>query len=97
MLRRMDRKVQTAKDSNRQTVKPEPPSDLWARMDAITSKHGFRKGLEQPEGTFTATQYAKKMNISNSPAKDHLRKLVELGEIEIAGIGINNTHFYRPK
>jgi Fic family protein len=82
---------------NSHTVKPEPPADLWAQMDAISAKHGIRATIQQPEGTFTAVAWAKRMNMSISPAKAHLRKLVDLGEIEVAGIGINNKHYYRPK
>jgi len=71
---------------------------MWAKMDEVSAKYNMHVMVgEQPPDSFTCKQYAQRMNVVQSVAKSRLARLLERGEIEIAGYGPSNVHYYRPK
>lgn len=63
-------------------TKPEPPEDMWQRLEALLV-HTYP--TQRPEGGFTVAEYATRFQISNRTAFDRLNKLVTLGLIDKFG------------
>lgn len=77
-------------------MKPEPPVDLWAKMDAAIADCGPKGG--PPEGCFTLPEMMKRKGISRTTARNIINRLVAAGRIEAGGTcGIGNAKYYRVK
>jgi predicted transcriptional regulator len=54
-------------------MKPQPPDDLWERLDAITGENL----LIRPAGGFTTEEYADRKGLSRHTARGILERLAD--------------------
>lgn len=76
-------------------MKPKPPQDLWAQMDAITAT------IHKNDEGFTVADYCQRYKVAQTTASRQLRKLVREGKL-IQGLrdrltGGSPLKVYRPK
>jgi Fic family protein len=71
-------------------VKPEPPDDLWDKLDA--AYEAAKKEPDRPCGSFTTPEYAKRHGLSNSAASVRILRLIEIGAVQRHGSG-NRTYY----
>lgn len=75
--------------SNRTTIKPEPPSDLWEQLDRIVAVTN-----ERPPNSFTAVEFANRYKMARRTAQERIRNMVESSQITDLG-RIGRFHYYR--
>jgi hypothetical protein len=61
--------------------KPVAPPNLWEQLDALRPKEPVR-----PEGSFTATEYQRKFDITPGKAKVQLNRMLAEGKLVRQGI-----------
>ena len=93
----MARTVRAPGNSHIKTLKPEPSPTLWEELDALCLKHGMKKMIKQAPDLFTAAKYAQESGMHPSWARARIKKMLDEGEIEYVGSGINNAQYYRIK
>jgi hypothetical protein len=95
MPRRLDKKVQAAKDTDSD---PKAPVDLWQQLDKVYQENDVRIVTTiQPPDTFTAKQLSAQRGCGYTAAKSQIQQLLALGKIEFVSYGPNNVRFYRLK
>lgn len=80
-----ERALSLARNFSSQTVKPEPPADLWAKMDSLVEASALPR--EKPPGAFTAREFAEKYQVSQAVATKHINKLIKAGKVKFIGNG----------
>lgn len=79
-------------------TKPQPPEDLWERLDAAMVEAGVGTHIPEGEGWFTVGDYATARNLPISTARDRLRRLARRGLVEtVTGRGHGIEGYYRLK
>lgn len=91
------RNLQIAARSNHDSLKPQPPADLWEQLDKLCADLNMPVIVERGPGMFTATEYGHKYGIGREAAATRLRKLTDLGRVERVGIGRQKESLYRIK
>lgn len=81
---------------NRKTVKPIPPTDLWAKIDQALAEVNAQQDV-RAEGTFTVGEYLKQYGLTRSPARTRIDKLVAAGKLEKCGRVRDGATLYRIK
>lgn len=71
---------------NLQSVKPEPPADLWERLAELQSPP------PRPANSFTSKEYRERFHVGATIAKDRIAKLIEAGKVERRRTG-NATYY----
>jgi hypothetical protein len=66
--------------------KPEPPSDLWERMDDLLKSQNSR-----PADTFTCSEFAKRYGIAASTARAKILRLISEGKVVQLGTEISKN------
>jgi hypothetical protein len=70
-------------------MKPDPPSDMWAQLDALDPPN------TRPTGTFTRAEYCERYRLRRAAGNERLSRLVATGKVVIAGTEPNGTRYYR--
>lgn len=70
---------------------------MWEELDALCAEIGMVRSVKQPEGSFTAAQYARRSGLHPSSASIRLQRLQKQGKIEYLGQGLNNEKYFRIK
>ena len=71
--------------ANKVLVKPEPPADLWERLEQIHQQLEIAaKGL-RPSGSFTIGEYAGRFGISKSSARRKINTMIGAGKVKRIG------------
>lgn len=69
--------LRPARTKNRPLLKPQPPDDLWEKMDKIVAED------HQPRFKgFTVVEYAERYGIPRATADTALGRKLEKGEVE---------------
>lgn len=71
--------VQPSPGSDSGRVKPEPPVDLWERMDRIHAETGTRTNNDPG---FTVPEYAAKYGVSRTLAHNRLAHMARNGKLK---------------
>jgi hypothetical protein len=82
-MRHQKRSLQPPPAQDSKALKPQPPADLWDKLELIEREIRVR-----PEGSFTALEYADHLGISRWTASYTLGKMEVRGKVlkhKIAG------------
>lgn len=84
--------VYASADADYQAMKekPEPPADLWDRVDAF-----LKEKPKQPENTRSTLDFMAKFKVSETEARRRIRALLAAGKIKQVG-QIGTRRFYFP-
>jgi hypothetical protein len=80
-VRNREGTLQPAPREADRTVKPEPPDDLWDKIDALAVK----QVAVRPPNCVTSVEYAKRKGLRTGQAYRILNELVEAGEMRRLG------------
>lgn len=85
--------VQATARKSAQVVKPEPPNDLWAKLDATLRKSGKAgRTVERPPGSFTVMEYASQEKLRYSTAYKRILDMELLGKVRC--VKAKNVNYY---
>lgn len=79
--------------SNKGLARPEPPEDLWERLDDAVQEH-CRVVYTPPPNSFTSADYAAERHISTKTAADRLLVLFKKGAISRTKCGHATYYFF---
>lgn len=73
-------------------VRPEPPEDLWEKLDGLVEENRKENSPQPPEGSFTAYEYAARKKYSVGNARKILLTLVNGGKLKV--VRLNSKAYY---
>lgn len=76
----MARAVQSARLSNCETVKPEPPEEMWEQLAEAIKDLG--RPADPPPNTFQLKEFAQKLKLGHGQARTRLYALIKTGKVE---------------
>lgn len=74
--------LQPAPRTDNVAVKPEPPIDLWERMEEVNVSAGFYSTEDTGPG-FTIAEYMKKFKLKRDTARKRLDLLAQQGKVNM--------------
>src|SRR5215475_6255577 len=83
----MGRTLRLAQDPNRRTVKPTPPDNYFALMDAALQELQLETAVERPPNSRTLKEISDKYGFTTCMARNRVRKLVRAGKMTQVRVG----------
>lgn len=84
-MRNSKRAIHVAPSGSSNLVKPEPPADMWSRLDAEVKAH-VQARHHPPNNGFTRAEFQQRYHVgSESSARRHLAKLMRAGKVKKVG------------
>lgn len=87
-MRNTEGALQPAARAGGGTVKPLPPDDLWAKIDAIQIEVSKSKPIERPPNSFTCTEFRERNpQLTDYQAHEQIRKMINAGKVRKVRVG----------
>ena len=79
--------LQIASRAGDEAVKPEPPKDMWEKLDKLVAEQLKQTVGKPPEGSFDADGYAAHTGLKKSSVQHRLFDLVKAGKLKRVKFG----------